>query len=142
MALEKCVKQIGAPFLVFRKLHYSKTVMLVFVFQSLSKLLGLSEAEVEHVISQVDRCQQVSATRKHPAARVRFGGDSETHVSVFLECFTCNLHVSEQDSQAGVCAISLVKDLSDDKKLQLGKSLNDELKASFEPCSLVVYRSA
>ena len=95
--------------------------LFTLVFQSLSKLLGLSEAEVEHVISQIDRCQHISGTRKQPAVRVRFGGDSETHVSVFLECFICNLHVSEQDSQAGVCAISLVKELSDDKKLQLGK---------------------
>ena len=98
----------------------AKLLMLVLCFQALSKLLGLSEAEVEHVISQVDRCQQISRTTKQPA-RVRFGGDSETHVSLFLECFTCNLHVSEQDSQSGSCAISLVKDLSDDKRLQLGE---------------------
>ena len=71
------------------------------------------------MISQVERCQHISGTIKH-SARVRFDGDSDTHVSLFLECFTCNLHVSEQDSQAGSCAISLVKELSDDKRLQLG----------------------
>ena len=85
----------------------------------MSKLLGLSEAEVEHVISQVDRCQQITKKATQPS-RVRFDGDKVTHISSFLECFTCNLHVSDQDSQSGTSAISLVKDLSDEKRLQLG----------------------
>ena len=85
----------------------------------LSKLLGLSEAEVEHVISQVERSRQMLMTGKHPV-RVRFDADSETHVSSFLDCFTCNVHVSEQDNQSGASAISLVKDLPDEKRLQLG----------------------
>ena len=67
----------------------------------------------------MEHCRQITSNSKR-TAHVRFDADSVTHISSFLDCFTCNLHVSEQDSQSGTSAISLVKDLSDDKRLQLG----------------------
>ena len=96
--------------------------ILSFLVQGLSKLLGVSEAEIEHVLSQVELYTQITSSSR-PRTHVRFDAESVTHISTFLDCFTCNLHVSEQDSQSGTSAISLVKDLSEDKKLLLGKNI-------------------
>lgn len=90
--------------------------------QALSLLLGLSESEVEHVTSQVE-CSQRIQHADRPPGRVRFESDSVSHISGFLGCFTCTPHVAEAEgNQAGGGTISVVKDLSEDRKRQLGIS--------------------
>lgn len=91
--------------------------------KALSLLLGLSESEVEHVVSEVEHSQRIRHVDQ-PPGRVRFESDTVSHVSGFLGCFTCTPHVTESDgTQQGGGTISLVKDLSDERKLQLGTEL-------------------
>ncbi|KAL4238914.1 Rab3 GTPase-activating protein non-catalytic subunit [Mactra antiquata] len=87
--------------------------------QALSVLLGLSESEVEHITSQVDHGDQDSSKQ---TGKVRFESDTLLHVSNFLSCFTCTPHVAEVETtdQTGGGTISLIKELPDDTKQQIG----------------------
>lgn len=81
-------------------------------------MLGVSESELGSVLEHVEHCQAVPGHHKS-ATRVTFQSDSVTHVSSFLSCFTCRTHVGE-GGQTGTGAITLNKDLSDEKKRCLG----------------------
>ncbi|XP_045164449.2 rab3 GTPase-activating protein non-catalytic subunit-like [Mercenaria mercenaria] len=91
--------------------------------QSLSLLLGLSESEVEHIVSEVEHSQRI-VHADQPPGRVRFECDTVSHVSGFLGCFTCSPHVAETEgTQQGGGTITLVRDLPEEKKLQMGAFL-------------------
>ncbi|XP_052787528.1 rab3 GTPase-activating protein non-catalytic subunit-like isoform X1 [Mya arenaria] len=91
--------------------------------QSLADLLGLQESEAEHLSSLVDRYLGVAGAGRS-GAHVHFQDDMVTSAATFLACFTCTPHTTDTGS-AG--AISLSKDLPDEKKLELGSFL-------FESC--------
>ncbi|WAR19500.1 RBGPR-like protein [Mya arenaria] len=83
--------------------------------QSLADLLGLQESEAEHLSSLVDRYLGVAGAGRS-GAHVHFQDDMVTSAATFLACFTCTPHTTDTGS-AG--AISLSKDLPDEKKLEL-----------------------
>ena len=80
-------------------------------------MLAMSETELAHMVSLVDRYHGVTGDNK-PAGRVRFHDDHVTCVANFLSCFSCSPHAGEGELPG---QITLVKDLPDDRKMQLGE---------------------
>jgi len=82
-------------------------------------MLGIGESDVKPVMQHLERCQ-TTVPRQSSSARVTFQSDHMTQVASFLNCFTCRPHVGE-GGQATTGAITLNRDLSEDRKEQLGK---------------------
>ncbi|KAL3873895.1 hypothetical protein ACJMK2_036974 [Sinanodonta woodiana] len=90
--------------------------------QVLTETLGLSESEASHILSQLQSCDRVRQNK--PETSIRFQDETMSYASTFLSCIECTVHVQDHEpSQQGSSAISLVKDLPEDKKSYIGEFL-------------------
>ncbi|KAK3599646.1 hypothetical protein CHS0354_029108 [Potamilus streckersoni] len=91
--------------------------------QVLTETIGLGESEAMHILSQFQSCDRFGQNK--PETELQFQHETMVYdVSSFLSCIECTVHVQEQEpSLQGSSAISLVKNLPEDKRSDLGEFL-------------------